>query len=83
MPIQPRYAYKYAVLRSNGLCTATEDTTNYILRSDYVPVTDIDNINYLLKYYYPMPESVSSFSDFQGLWYYDEAHTQLFDEGNV
>ena len=79
---QRRYGYKYAIIRSNGLCYAIEDTTTYVLDPLYVPIED-DTINYALKYYYPIPETVTSFDDFQGLWYYDAAHAQLFEEGNV
>lgn len=75
------YAYKYAVL-TNGQCWGTQDTTNYILDPNYVPIED-DTIDYFLKYYYPIPETVNSFDDFQGLWYLDAAHTQLFEEGNT
>lgn len=75
------YAYKYATLRSNGLCDGVMDTTNYILRPDYVPIED-DTLPYLLKYYYPMPESVTSFDDFYGKWYYDEAHQNEVAELN-
>lgn len=83
--IEPRYAYKYAVidLSRGGICLEVQDRTDYILSPTHVPVTDIDSINYALKYYYPIPETVTSFSDFQGLWYYDANHTQLFNEGNV
>lgn len=79
-----RYGYKYAILRtSDGICRGLDDTTNYILRPDYIPITD-DSVNFLLKYYYPMPTApVTSFADFQGLFYYDAAHTQPFDEGNA
>ena len=77
-----RYAYKYAVIRSNGLCTQVQDTTNYILDPLYVPIAD-DTIDYMFKYYYPIPETVTSFDDFHGLWYLDAAHTQLFEEGNA
>ena len=78
------YAYKYAVLNMNygGMCIAVQDTTTYILDPTYVPIQD-DTINYALKYYYPIPETVTSHDDFQGLWYLDAAHTQLFEEGNV
>lgn len=77
MDIQPRYAYKYAMLRlSDGLCRGTFDGTDYILRPDYVPIAD-DSLPYAMKYYYPIPTSVTSFSDFQGLWYEDAAHTVL------
>lgn len=77
------YAYKYAIVRtSDGLCRGTEDTSSYVLRPDYIPIED-DSINYLLKYYYPMPETVTSFADFQGLFYHDAAHTQPFEEGNA
>lgn len=77
-----RYGYKYAVIRSNGLCTGQQDTTDYILRPDYVPIPSYD-ISYLMKYYWPIPDTVTSFDDFQGLWYLDADHTQLFEEGNV
>lgn len=78
------YAYKYALLRLDrgGICGGTQDTSDYILRPDYVPIED-DSINYLLKYYYPIPETVTSFADFQGLFYLDAAHTQPFEEGNA
>jgi len=58
------------------------DTSNYILDPLHVPVTD-DSVNFALKYYYPIPEEVTSFADFQGLFYLDAAHTQPFDEGNA
>lgn len=77
-----RYAFKYARIRESGLCVEIKDTTNYILDPLHVPITDT-SINYGFKYYYPIPESVSSFDDFHGLWYYDADHTQLFEEGNV
>ena len=79
------YAYKYAVLDFSygGMCVELQDTTTYVLRPDYIPVEDIDNIDYTMKYYYPIPETVTSFDDFQGRWYLDEAHTQEFVEGNA
>ena len=77
-----RYGFRYATLESNGLCTGLQDTTNYILRPDYVPIDD-DTLPYLLKYYYPMPATVTSFDDFQGKWYYDEAHQNEVTELNV
>lgn len=78
------YGYKYAILRLDmgGLCGGIQDTTNYILDPAYVPIED-EHINYALKYYHPIPETVTSFDDFQGLWYLDADHTQLFDEGNA
>lgn len=76
------YAYKYATLMPNGLCTGIEDTSSYVLDPLYVPIND-DSIDYLLKYYHPIPESVTSFADFQGLFYLDTAHTQPFEEGNA
>ena len=80
-----QYAYKYAVLDMSygGMCVAVEDTTTYNLRPDYVPVTDIDTVDFTLKYYYPIPETVTSFDDFQGLFYHDAAHTQPYEEGNA
>lgn len=80
------YAYKYAVLSDDpayyGMCVEVQDTSNYILRPDYIPIED-DTVNYFLKYYHPIPESVTSFADFNGLFYYDSEHTQPFDEGNA
>lgn len=75
-----RYGYKYATIGdiSNGLCLGVLDTTNYILRPDYIPVEDID-AGYELKYYWPLPVTVTSFSDFQGQWYTNAEHTILAD----
>ena len=76
------YAYKYARIRANGLCTAIQDTSDYVLDPLYIPIYD-NTINYALKYYHPIPETVTSFADFQGLFYLDAAHTQPFEEGNA
>lgn len=78
------YAYKYAIISdvTNGWCLEMQDTSDYILDPTFVPIESAD-INYLLKYYWPIPETVTSFDDFKGLWYLDAAHTQLFEEGNV
>lgn len=76
------YQYKYARIRENGMCTAISDTSDYILNPLYIPIED-ETINYLLKYYYPIPESVTCFADFQGLFYLDADHTQPFEEGNA
>ncbi len=65
-----RYGYKYATIRANGMCDGIADTTNYILNPLYVPITD-DSLPYLMKYYHPIPTTVTSFSDFQGKWYTD------------
>lgn len=81
--MERRYAYKYARIRiTDGLCIGVMDTTTLELDPQFVPITD-DSINFALKYYYPVPESVTSFDDFQGLFYYDAAHTQPFEEGNA
>lgn len=78
------YAYKYAILRLDrgGVCGEIQDTSTYILDPAYVPILD-DSIDYTLKYYHPIPETVTSFADFHGLFYYDAAHTQPFEEGNA
>lgn len=69
------YAYAYAVIRlTTGECFQTKDTTDYSLRRDYIPI-DPYSEEYLMKYYYPIPESVSSEADFQGKWYTDATHT--------
>lgn len=81
------YANKYAILDMDpayyGQCIEMADTTRVHLRPDYVPVTDIDNVDFILKWYYPIPEHVESFEDFHGLFYHDEAHTQPYEEGNA
>lgn len=76
------YGYKYAVVRESGLCTMVQDTTNYILDRLYVPIED-DDLPYLMKYYHPIPDVVTSFDDFQGLWYSDSAFTTLVPELNT
>lgn len=69
------YAYKYAIVNeNNGLCLKTLDTSDLIYDKTYVPIDDARGA-YLLKYYWPLPESVISFDDFQGQWYTDAAHT--------
>ena len=69
------YAYYYARLNaSTGMCTGVMDTSDYILDPYYVPI-DVYTGNYMLKYYYPIPETVTSFDDFQGKWYTDASHT--------
>lgn len=77
-----QYAYKYAYINNNGLCVGLRDQSDICLNVNHVPIED-DTIDYLLKYYYPIPETVTSHDDWQGLWYLDAAHTQLFEEGNV
>lgn len=81
--VERRYGFKYAVVRTTGLCIEVQDTTNYILDPLYVPIEDED-LPYLLKYYHPIPESVTSFSDFEGgKWYYDAEFTQEVPELNA
>ena len=73
-----RYGYKYAIIRdmTTGLCLGVQDTTDYILAPSHVPIEDMD-AGYELNYYWPIPTTVTSFADFQGKWYLDEAHTTL------
>ena len=68
------YEYLYAQIEEDGMCVGIQDTTNYILNPLYVPI-EIDDWNYVFKYYYPIPETVESFDDFQGQWYEDAEHT--------
>lgn len=77
-----RYGYKYATIRANGMCDGTMDTTNFILDPLYVPIED-DSLPYLMKYYYPIPETVTSFSDFNGKWYTDSTFTVEVPELNA
>lgn len=79
------YAYRYGVLDLSpeyyGQCIEIQDTTTYVIRPDYVPIEEpIDR--YLEKWYYPVPTSVSSFDDFTGKWYNDQAHTSEATELN-
>lgn len=70
------YAYAYAVISdlTNGWCLQVQDTTNYILNPTHVPIPEYD-VGYAMKYYWPIPETVTSHDDFQGQWYSDAAHT--------
>ena len=77
-----RYGFKYATIRANGMCDGVQDTTDFILRPDYIPIDD-DSLPYLLKYYHPIPETVTSFDDFYGKWYYDAEFTQEVAELNT
>ena len=79
--MERRFGYKYAQIMESGLCRGIQDTTNYILDRLYVPIED-DTLPYALKYYYPVPESVTSFDDFQGKWYYDADHQNEVAELN-
>lgn len=76
-----QFQYKYALIEENGLCLGLRDTTNYVLDRLYVPIED-DSLPYLMKYYHPIPDAVSSFSDFQGKWYSDAAFTVEVPELN-
>ncbi len=68
------YAYAYALINlTTGMCFQVQDTTDYCLNRQYVPIDPYDE-DYLFKYYYPIPETVTSFDDFQGKWYTDAAH---------
>lgn len=66
--------YKYAVINDIGKCYAVYTTTNYICDKYHVPVPESD-INYLSKYYYPIPQYVDWWTDFTGEWYLDVEHT--------
>lgn len=85
MAVERRYAYKYAVLDLSqqyyGQCIGVQDTTDYIVRIDYVPISEpIDD--YMEKWYYPVPTNVSSFADFTGKWYHDQEHQNEATELN-
>ena len=70
------YAYYYARISdlATGFCMGVLDSTDYVLDPTYVPIPEY-NRNYVMKYYYPIPETVTSHDDFQGQWYSDAAHT--------
>ena len=69
------------MIRTDGLCIEKRDCTEYVLDPLYIPIED-DSLPYLMKYYYPIPDSVTSFDDFQGKWYYDAAHQNEVPELN-
>lgn len=63
------YAYYYALINSDtGRCEGVRDSSILVLDPCYVPI-ETYTLNYCLKYYYPIPETVTSFDDFQGKWY--------------
>lgn len=68
--MERRFGYKYARVMANGMCVELKDTTNFILDPLYVPIEDV-TLPYLMKYYHPIPETVTSFDDFHGRWYSD------------
>lgn len=76
-----QYQYRYAQITESGLCRGMQNTTDYVLNRLYVPIEDT-SLPYLMKYYYPIPETVTSFDDFQGKWYADAAHTVEVPELN-
>lgn len=80
-----RYAYKYGVLDLSseyyGQCFQVQDTTDYVIRPDHIPISEPIEA-YMELWYYPVPTSVSSFADFTGKWYYDQEHTQEATELN-
>lgn len=78
-----RYGFYYATIELNngGECTGVQDTTDFILDPTYVPIPEYSR-DYLFKYYYPIPETVTSFDDFNGKWYYDSEHQNEATELN-
>lgn len=71
-----QYQYCYANVReSDGLCIGAQDSSVYTLDPTYVPIEHEYMDLYALKYYWPLPETVTSFDDFKGQWYSDAAHT--------
>lgn len=60
MGIERRYAYYYAVIDlDTNMCMEVQDTSDYIVRPDYIPI-DEPNGEYVFKYY------------INGAWYEDE-----------
>lgn len=73
------YAYAYAIINlTTGKCFQVDDSTNYVVDDQYVPIPEY-NGNYLFKYYYPIPSGVTSHADFTGQWYVDASHTTLWN----
>ena len=70
-----RYAYAYAVINSDGWCLQVKDSSVYVEDKYHIPLENY-NADYLFKYYYPVP---TEYGDFNGEWYYDAAHTQVYN----
>lgn len=74
-----RYGFYYAiVVPETGECIEVRDTTDFILDPIYIPIEEYSR-GYLLKYYHPIPSSVSSFDDFTGQWYVDSDYATIYD----
>lgn len=66
--------YKYAVIDDIGKCYKVYLTTDRICNAYHVPVPE-NKIDYLSKYYYPIPQYVDGEFDFAGDWYLDFERT--------
>lgn len=73
--------YNYALINDAGRCYEVYKTTAYIHDKYHVPIDRV-SIDYLFKYYYPMPDIVVNDSDFCGEWYFDVKH-QIKEVPNV
>lgn len=62
--------YKYAVVNDIGQCYIVYKTTERICNQHHVPIPDTA-MNYLDKYYHPIPEYIDGEFDFNGDWYLD------------
>jgi len=65
--------YNYAVINDIGKCYEVYKTTNCTCDQYHVPIPRVD-VNYLSKYYHPMPQYVDGDFDFTGDWYLDVEH---------
>lgn len=66
--------YIYAVINDIGKCYGVYTTTNCTCDKYHVPISNAD-MNYLSKYYHPIPQYVDGDFDFVGDWYIDIEHT--------
>lgn len=72
--------YRYAVINDAGKCYEVYNTTNCTCDEYHVPVKDI-KVDYLGKYYYPIPKYVDGEFDFKdGNWYLDFEHKIKIEE---
>ena len=66
--------YHYAIVDDIGKCFAVYGSTIIINDQYHIPINKI-SIDYLSKYYYPIPLVVDFGTDFNGEWYLDIAHS--------
>lgn len=67
-------SYCYALIDNSGKCYEVRRMIMRVLRPCYVPIDNV-SIDYLSKYYWPIPNFVDCKENFCGQWYLDAGHT--------